>query len=90
MGLRMRLSSYCSNRGDDTVNLVTSCKTNARLVCVFVCTHTYKLQYYYSENIDSIDSYKFVFKLKKVFSVHTHFNNILFSIPATTNVLFFF
>ena len=32
MGPKTRLSSYCSNRGDDTVNLETSHKTNARLV----------------------------------------------------------
>ena len=31
MGSKTRLSSYCTKRGDDTVNLVTSCKTNARL-----------------------------------------------------------
>ena len=31
MGPKMRLSSYCTKRGDNTVNLVTSRKTNARL-----------------------------------------------------------
>ena len=31
MGSKTRLSSYCSKRGDNTVNLVTSRKTNARL-----------------------------------------------------------
>ena len=31
MGLKTRLSSYCSKRGDNTVNLVMSRKTNARL-----------------------------------------------------------
>ena len=31
MGSNTRLSSYCTKRGDDTVNLVTSRKTNARL-----------------------------------------------------------
>ena len=31
MGLKTRLSSYCSKRGDNTVNLVTSRKTNGRL-----------------------------------------------------------
>ena len=31
MGSKTRLSSYCTKRGDDTVNLVTSRKTNARL-----------------------------------------------------------
>ena len=31
MGSKTRLSSYCAKRGDNTVNLVTSCKTNARL-----------------------------------------------------------
>ena len=31
MGSKTRLSSYCSKRVDDTVNLVTSCKTKARL-----------------------------------------------------------
>ena len=31
MGSKTRLSSYCTNRGDNTVNLVTSRKTNARL-----------------------------------------------------------
>ena len=33
MGSKTRLSSYCTKRGDDTVNLATSCKTNARLAC---------------------------------------------------------
>ena len=31
MGSKTRLSSYCNKRGDDTVNLVSSRKTNARL-----------------------------------------------------------
>ena len=31
MGSKIRLSSYCTKRGDNTVNLVTSRKTNARL-----------------------------------------------------------
>ena len=31
MGSKMRLSSYSIKRGDNTVNLVTSHKTNARL-----------------------------------------------------------
>ena len=31
MGSKTRLSSYCTKRGDNTVNLVTSRKTNARL-----------------------------------------------------------
>ena len=31
MGSKTRLSSYCTKRGDDTANLVTSRKTNARL-----------------------------------------------------------
>ena len=31
MGSRTRLSSYCTKRGDNTVNLVTLRKTNARL-----------------------------------------------------------
>ena len=31
MGSKTRLSSYCTKRGDNTVNLVTSHKTNARL-----------------------------------------------------------
>ena len=31
MGSKTRLSSNCTNRGDNTVNLVTSRKTNARL-----------------------------------------------------------
>ena len=31
MGSKTRLSSYCTKRGDDTVNLVTSRKTNVRL-----------------------------------------------------------
>ena len=31
MGSKTRLSSYCSKRGDNTMNLVTSHKTNARL-----------------------------------------------------------
>ena len=31
MGSKTRLSSYCTKRGDDTVNLATSRKTNARL-----------------------------------------------------------
>ena len=33
MGLKTRLSSNCTKRGDNAVNLVTSRKTNARLVC---------------------------------------------------------
>ena len=33
MGSKTRLSSYCSKRGDNTVNLVTSRKTNTRLAC---------------------------------------------------------
>ena len=44
MGLKTRLSSYCSKQGDNTMNLVTSRKTNARLArpivwmsTVFVC-----------------------------------------------------
>ena len=31
MGSKTRLSSYCTNRGNNTVNLVTSRKTIARL-----------------------------------------------------------
>ena len=31
MGSKTRLNSYCTKRGDNTVNLVTSRKTNARL-----------------------------------------------------------
>ena len=31
MGSETRLSSYCSKRGNNTMNLVTSRKTNARL-----------------------------------------------------------
>ena len=31
MGSKTRLSSYCTKRGDNAVNLVTSRKTNARL-----------------------------------------------------------
>ena len=31
MGSKTRLSSYCTKRGDNTVNLVTSRKTNSRL-----------------------------------------------------------
>ena len=31
MGSKTRLSSYCTERGDNTVNLVTSRKTIARL-----------------------------------------------------------
>ena len=31
MGSKTRLSSYCSKRGDNTVNLVTSRKVNTRL-----------------------------------------------------------
>ena len=31
MGSKTRLSSYCTKRGDNTVNLVTSRPTNARL-----------------------------------------------------------
>ena len=31
MGSKTRLSSYCTKRGDTTVNLVTTRKTNARL-----------------------------------------------------------
>ena len=31
MGSKTRLSSYCTKRGDNTVNLVTSRKTNTRL-----------------------------------------------------------
>ena len=31
MGSKTRLSSYCTKQGDNTVNLVTSRKTNARL-----------------------------------------------------------
>ena len=31
MGSKTRLSSYCTKRGDNTVKLVTSRKTNARL-----------------------------------------------------------
>ena len=31
MGSKTRLSSYCTKQGNNTVNLVTSCKTNARL-----------------------------------------------------------
>ena len=31
MGSKTRLSSYCTKRGDNTVNLVTPRKTNARL-----------------------------------------------------------
>ena len=31
MGSKTRLISYCTKRGDNTVNLVTSHKTNARL-----------------------------------------------------------
>ena len=33
MGSKTRLSSYCTKRGNNTVNLVTSRKTNARLAC---------------------------------------------------------
>ena len=43
MGLKTRLSSYCSKRGDNNVNLVKSRKRNARLACpivfsVMICT----------------------------------------------------
>ena len=38
MGSKTRLSSYCSNRGDDTVNLITSRKTNARLAHPISCS----------------------------------------------------
>ena len=31
MGSKTKLSSYCTKRGDNTVNLVTSQKKNARL-----------------------------------------------------------
>ena len=31
MGSKTKLSSYCTKRGDNTVNLVTSRKTNVRL-----------------------------------------------------------
>ena len=31
MGLKTRLSSYCTKRGNNTMNLVTSRKTNTRL-----------------------------------------------------------
>ena len=31
MGSKTRLSSYCTKRGDDIVNLATSRKTNVRL-----------------------------------------------------------
>ena len=34
MGLKTRLSSYCTKQGDNTVNLVTSHKTNVRLACL--------------------------------------------------------
>ena len=36
MGSKTRLSSYCTKRGNDTVNLVTSRKTIARLACPIV------------------------------------------------------
>ena len=33
MGSKTRLSSYCTKRGNNTVNLVTSRKINTRLAC---------------------------------------------------------
>ena len=36
MDSKTRLSAYCTKRGDDTVNLVTSRKTNARLARLIV------------------------------------------------------
>ena len=38
MGSKTRLSPYCSKRGDNTVNLVTSRKTNSRLERPIVVT----------------------------------------------------
>ena len=40
MGSKTRLSSYCTKRGDNTVNLVTSRKTNARLARPINATFT--------------------------------------------------
>ena len=37
MGSKTKLRSYCTKRGDDTVNLVTSRKTNARLARPIIC-----------------------------------------------------
>ena len=37
MGSKMRLSSYCTKRGDNTVTLVMSCKINTRLARPIVC-----------------------------------------------------
>ena len=45
MGSKTRLSSYCTKRGDNTVNLVTSRKTNARLARPIVL-HMIKLEYF--------------------------------------------
>ena len=44
MGSKTRLSSYCTKRGDDTVNLVTSRKTNARLAHLLIVMKSRNLQ----------------------------------------------
>ena len=45
MGSKTRLSSYCTKRADNGVNLVTSRKINTRLACpitiaCFLCLHS--------------------------------------------------
>ena len=57
MGSKTRLSSYCTKRGDNTVNLVTSRKTNARLARPIAGRHNV-LNSLSQENTQSQESQK--------------------------------
>ena len=50
MGSKTRLSSYCTKRGDNAVNLVMSRKTNARLAHPIIFQSVKYLRYGKSQN----------------------------------------
>ena len=56
MGSKTRRISYCTKRGDDTVNLVTSHKTNARLARP-IQMHISSSK---DSNINNLNKYKFI------------------------------